>query len=96
MAATKLTEQQLVKIRGAGHRAVFGQRFVNPCTIHACQRVLQRRGERWAAEILGRDISRRSLALPQHPYFYDGEPDIIVLADRAEDDAVLAALEKID
>lgn len=91
MSETRLTPQQLVELRATGHSA--GQSpFVDPYIISQSLRVLDRRGERWAAAVLGRDISRRSLAVPARPYLRSGEPDTLVLADAAEDTAAISGL----
>lgn len=88
---TGLTEPQLVALRKKG----FAQRsyFVDPDVIAACCAVLDRRGELWATEVLGRDISRRSVAVRHRPFLRDGEEYILVLADAAEDEQVVRAHE---
>lgn len=87
---TALTEAKLVELRAEGYSR--RSRFVDPHVIHQCSLVLNKRGEAWAASVLGRDISRRSLAVPNRPFLRDGEEYALVLADRAEDDEVLAHL----
>lgn len=89
---TKLTEQQLTKLREIGNWKAIGERFVDPYIIAQCTRVLDARGERWAAAVLGRDISRRSLAVRNRPYLNNGEPFTLILADRAENDATFAEI----
>ena len=92
MTLTRLTEAQLVAIRAQGHEQAGRSPFVDPYTIAECGRVLDRRGEGWAAAVLGRDISRRSIAVPLRPYLRDGEPEAIVYADREENIAALPPL----
>lgn len=87
---TTLDEARLVELRATG-RARAG-RFVDPAVIAECGRVLDRRGETWAASVLGRDISKRSLAVPRRPALREGEEYVLVLADQAED---AAAVEEI-
>ncbi len=90
MVATKLPEARLVALRAAGHARE--SRFADPTVLADCMRVLDRRGEQWAGSVLGRDISRRSIVVRSRPYLHRGEDCILVLADRAEDDRMLAGL----
>lgn len=87
---TTLPETRLVELRADGllHRSAFP----DPSVLHDCLRVLDRRGEKWAASVLGRDVSRRSVAVPGRPFLRDGEPYTLVAADRAEDDLILSSL----
>lgn len=89
-AATTLPETRLVELRAQGQAR--RPRFVDPVLLDSCMRVLDRRGEQWAASVLGRDISRRSIAVRDRPFLHGGEDYTLVLADRAEDDLVLATL----
>lgn len=92
MAPTRLSEQQLVRLREIGYWKQIGERFVDPYVINQCDRVLERRGEVWAASVLGRDLSRRSMLVRNRPYLTGGEPYTLVLASRAEDGADFAAV----
>lgn len=91
-AATAIPEPRLVEIRraecGAG-----SHRFVDPHAVSAATTILDRRGEAWAAAVLGRDLSRRSLAVPSRPYFHDGELQILIAADTDEDRYRIAHLD---
>jgi hypothetical protein len=91
---TNLSEPQLVTIRAEGLSR--RSRFVDPAVVRACTKVLHRRGEVWAAAVLGRDISARSSFFRDKPALRDGEEYILVLADEAEDDLLLRAYEAID
>lgn len=87
---TILSEQQLVEIRA--HAQTEVSRFVDPVIMHKCCRVLDRRGEQWAAAVLGRDISARSRGVPRRPALTDSEPYALINADYAEDGMVLDAM----
>lgn len=93
--STKLKEPELVILRRQAHEqnASSGQ-FVDPHLIAQCTNALRRRGEAWAAAVLGRDLSRRSIAVPAMPYLLDHEPLMLVLADRAEDVVTLNEFEE--
>jgi hypothetical protein len=92
---TTLPEAELVDIR-ASARAMAG-RFVDPAIVASCGKVLDRRGETWAASILGRDISKRSPARNalggRRPWLNKGEEYVLVFADQAEDARALERLE---
>ncbi|MCA2240546.1 hypothetical protein [Mycobacterium avium] len=81
--ATRITEARLIELRRDGKSCDHG--FVDPDVLRRCTDALDRRGEAWAAAILGRDISRRSLGVPHRPYLYAGEPHALVAADGEED-----------
>ncbi|WP_264003348.1 hypothetical protein [Mycolicibacterium sphagni] len=82
-----MPERALVRLR----RHAFAKRsqFIDPYVIAECGRVLDRRGEVWAASVLGRDLTARSVAVPARPYLRGGEEYVLVAADRAEDELVL-------
>lgn len=90
---TTLPEATLVELRRWGLSQTAP--FVDPKVLHRCCEVLDRRGESWAASVLGRDISARSHAVRHLPALRMGEGHILVAADKAEDDAVIAALENL-
>ena len=90
---TSLPESTLVELRRWGLSQTSP--FVDPKVLHQCCAVLDRRGEVWAASVLGRDISARSHAVPLRPSLRMGEGHILVAADKAEDDAVIDALENL-
>lgn len=81
--ATRITEARLIELRRDGKNRDRG--FVDPHVLRRCTDVLDRRGEAWAATVLGRDISRRSVGVPHRPYLYAGEPHALVAADAEED-----------
>lgn len=82
--ATRIPEAQLAQLRGL---SVFGrlEPFPNPDVIAASKRALTRRGENWAAAVLDRDLSRRSIAFPTLPYLESGEPYVLAEADCIEE-----------
>lgn len=82
---TAISPARLVELRVEG-KAKVGQ-FVDPHVLHKLTGVLAKRGETWAAAILGRDISRRSIAIPAMPYLNSGEEYTLVAADAEEDRA---------
>lgn len=84
---TTLTQPQLTALRAAGHVKSRSERFVDPSVIGKVSRILDQRGERWASEILGRDISRRSTLVPSRPYLINGETYTLIYADEAETQA---------
>lgn len=83
MTKTDIPEPRLVELRARGHANI--SRFVDPHAVARCSKVLDQRGEEWAASVLGRDISRRSIAVPNRPYLKDGELWAINAADVLED-----------
>ena len=93
-ALTDITEARLVELRQQGKsasQAIGG--FVDPRVLNRCEEVLDRRGEEWAATVLGRDISRRSLTVRHRPYLHTGEDHILVAADAEEDRIAIAHLD---
>lgn len=89
--ATRIPEARLIELRRDGKSRDHG--FVDPLLLRRCTDALDRRGETWAAAVLGRDISRRSLGVPHRPYLYVGEPHALVAADAEEDLLTLADLD---
>lgn len=89
--ATGISEDRLVELRREG-KAADGP-FVDPRVLQRCCDVLDRRGESWAAAVLGRDISRRSLSVPQRPYLLPGEDRVLVAADLEEDRVAIGHLD---
>lgn len=89
---TQLSESTLMQMR-ADNKAVNDGPFPDPHVISQSLRVLDERGEEWAASVLGRDISRRSLGVPAYPHLTSGEPRLLVVADMAEDRVVVAQME---
>jgi len=82
MAVTTLGADQLVQLHLDGIAMRGTSPFEDPRTMNRYQEVLRRRGEQWAASVLCRDISRRSLTWG--PWLNHGEAEILVLADEAE------------
>ncbi|GAA3148533.1 hypothetical protein [Rhodococcus baikonurensis] len=94
MATTSIPEQRLVELRSDGKVASGVQGgFVDPRVLHRCVEVLDRRGEGWAAAVLGRALDRRSLAVPTRPFLHAGEDHTVVLADAEEDRIAIAHLD---
>lgn len=87
---TRLPEPRLVELRAAG--LARRQRFVDPVVIRRASIVLDRRGEEWAAAVLGRDLRTRSRLVPARPALRPGEEYVLVMADAAEDAATLEAM----
>ena len=80
--ATRLTPAQMVHIHAEGiARRGLGD-FDDPAVVNKYRELLPRRGERWAASVLGRDLSKRSPA--GGPWLYPAEAEILVLADQVE------------
>lgn len=88
---TEIPEPWLVELRRESHNA--NGPFVDPHAIAQCQRVLDRRGETWAAAVLGRELSRRSIAVPHRPYLNAGEEHTLIAADQEEDRLAIAHLD---
>lgn len=90
MSATLLPEVALVKIREYAQQQPG--RFVDPTVIVWCREVLTRRGEDWAASVLGRSLERRSLLSPSFPWLTAADPYALIEADRVETVAQLEAI----
>lgn len=90
---TRIPEATLVELRrwGLSQRGQFAETSV----VRRCCEVLDRRGEAWAAAVLGRDLTRRSMAVPHRPFMHLGEEHTLVAADRAEDDLVVFEMERL-
>jgi hypothetical protein len=84
---TNIPERKLVELRALGIQSVGA--FVDPQVIASCSNVLARRGDEWAASVLGHDITRRSTYVTNRPYLRDGEEYTLVLADAEEDTVTL-------
>ncbi|MCT7372152.1 hypothetical protein [Mycolicibacterium llatzerense] len=91
---TNIPAARLTQLRAEGAAAdrAAGP-FVDPSILYQATRVLDRRGEAWAATILGRDISRRSLAAPHRPWLRPGEDRVLIAADSEEDRSAIAHLD---
>lgn len=92
ISRTDIPETQLMELRAAGHARQSP--FVDPGVLQQCSSVLDRRGEEWAASVLGRDLSRRSIAVRNRPFLNGGEEYALVAADQAEDRLILARLDQ--
>lgn len=88
---TEIPEPWLVELRRENHTA--NGLFVDPSAIAHCERALDRRGETWAAAVLGRDISRRSIAIPHRPYLKAGEEHTLIAADQEKYRLAIAHLD---
>ncbi|GAB36190.1 3'-5' exonuclease [Gordonia otitidis] len=91
--STAIPEPRLVAIRQAAKEAAAQSQFVDPHQCFRASRVIRTRGERWAAAILGRDLSRRSMSDPSLPHLTAGELEVIVAADTEEDRHAVAHLD---
>ncbi|MEV1003435.1 hypothetical protein [Nonomuraea sp. NPDC050202] len=88
---TTLSPEKLAELAAQGKAEAAKCRFVDPDVVAASKKILRERGEAWAASVLMRDISRRSLGVPHLPFFHEGEMETLILADRAEWDQLAAA-----
>ncbi|MEU7631669.1 hypothetical protein AB0C34_17025 [Nocardia sp. NPDC049220] len=84
MHTTTLTPEALAELRTLGWHQANMSPYVNPTVAAQVKRVLAERGEPWAASVLGRDLSRRSIFQRCYPWFECGEIETLVLADHAE------------
>lgn len=85
MSASRLPDDVLIQLRAEGiAQAAVHLPFVDARAAARAKHLLRSRGEQWAMSVLGRDISRRSLACPTLPALEDGEIETLVLADHAE------------
>lgn len=82
---TAISPARLVELRAEGQTKI--QQFVDPHVMSRVTTVLGKRGEAWAAAILGRSISRRSILVPTMPWLRNGEEYTLVAADTEEDKA---------
>ncbi|GAA2411042.1 hypothetical protein GCM10010404_81190 [Nonomuraea africana] len=81
---TTLTPERLAELAALGRTLAARSRFVDPEAAARSKKLLRERGETWAASVLMRDLSRRSLLLPAYPWLEDGEMETLVLAEQAE------------
>lgn len=81
---TTLTPEKLAELATRGRAEAARSRFVDPCAVAQSKKLLRERGEEWAASVLMRDLSRRSLLFGHLPWLEDGELETLILADRAE------------
>lgn len=83
---TAIPAHRLADLRAHAHEeSRHNGSFVDPRMIHQCTTVLDRRGEQWAAAVLGRTLTRRSIAIPTRPYLQGSDPYTLVAADHEED-----------
>ncbi|BEL41993.1 Uncharacterised protein [Mycobacteroides abscessus subsp. abscessus] len=94
--ATGISETRLVEIRRAGIDAECGNGGLQDARLlNRCEEVLDRRGESWAASVLGRDISRRSRYVTHRPWLLDGESYALIEADAEEDRLSITHLDPV-
>lgn len=93
MTITQIPDTRLVELRACGKSAASraAGRFIDARVLADCSQVLSRRGETWAAAVLGRGLSRRSITASALPYLAADEEYTLVAADREEDAYVNAA-----
>ncbi|OHU46085.1 hypothetical protein BKG82_28290 [Mycobacteroides chelonae] len=91
---TAISETRLIELRREAHASdrAAGP-FVDPSVLRRCELILDRRGELWAAAVLGRDISRRSVGVPHRPHLIPGEDRVLVAADAEEDQTAIGHLD---
>lgn len=89
---TTLSPEQLATLAAQGRAEAARSPFVDPAAAAKSKRLLRERGEEWAASVLMRDLSRRSL-LGGWPWLEDGELETLILADRAEWEQITRAFE---
>ncbi|RJL19720.1 hypothetical protein [Bailinhaonella thermotolerans] len=90
MATTLIPPRRLAELHARGRAEAARAPFVDPDAVAAGMRVLGQRGEEWAVSVLGRPLTRRSRAHHSIPFFYDGDFEILVLADTEETDILLS------
>ncbi|MFI6594942.1 hypothetical protein ACIBHX_01770 [Nonomuraea sp. NPDC050536] len=90
---TTLSPEQLADLAVQGQAEAAKSRFVDPCAVVASKKILRERGEEWAASVLMRDLSRRSLLFGHLPWLEDGEMETLILADRAEWEQIVNSLQ---
>lgn len=83
MSETTLSAARLVEIHAEGVMLRGTSPFEDPFTMNRYREVLIRRGEEWASSVLCRPLERRSLTWG--PWLEKGEPEILVLADKEEE-----------
>ncbi|MBG0818937.1 hypothetical protein [Planomonospora sp. ID82291] len=88
---TTLSPERLAELAAQGRAQAGRSPFVNPDTVAQLKELLRERGETWAASILMRDLSRRSLLFPHLPWLKDGEMETLVLANKAEWEQLVSA-----
>lgn len=88
---TAISPERLAQMRLDARRAPTS-RFVDPHEIARAKQVLARRGETWAAAVVGRSLERRSLHFPALPWLNEHEPSLPVAADVEEDRARFDAI----
>lgn len=85
--ATVIPSERLTELRVEA-RTRDRSPFVDSHEIRACTEVLQRRGETWAAAVLGRELERRSLVNVRFPWLGGHELWLLIRADVEEDRVV--------
>lgn len=92
MTYTRLTPERLAELHAEGNawHASSGP-FIDPCRVAQVTAIMTQRGEGWAEAVLLRRFTARSRLVPSMPAFQGGELEILILADKAETDALLAA-----
>jgi hypothetical protein len=85
---TQLTEQVLAELRAAGLKSRTA--FIDPHVLNRAQQVVCRRGEEWAASVLGRGSLDHNIM-----WLKDGEQHTLIAADRTENQLALARIEEM-
>lgn len=89
---TILTPERIAELHVAGAEQASRSRFVDPVACSQAESVLHTRGEMWAASILLRNLTRRSLIRADLPWISEAEMYTLIYADRAEWQAMEHAL----
>lgn len=91
LIATALSEQQVADAHAVGRRVdIATGPVLDPRVAARCLKIIDRRGELWAAAILGHRLDH---GRDRHPLLARIEPYIIVAADTAEPDNVVVLMD---
>jgi hypothetical protein len=85
---TQIPEQVLAELRAAGLKSRTA--FIDPHVLNRAQQIVGRRGEEWAASVLG-----RSSLDPNIMWLKDGEQHTLVAADRTENQLALIKIKEL-
>lgn len=86
---TCLSTELLGQLACQGRAAAAASPFVDPTAASRARRLIEERGEEWAASVLLRDLSRRSQLRADLPWLHPGELETLIAADRAEFDHIV-------
>ncbi len=86
---TCLSTELLGQLAQQGRAAAAASPFVDPTAASRALRLIEERGEEWAASVLLRDLSRRSQLRADLPWLYAGEMETLLAAEQAEFDQIV-------